>query len=96
MSLSSSARIAEALAGLPGWHHRGNALEKTFDCGNFDGSIAFVNAIAAAANKLDHHPDLTISWNRVTSTLCSHDAGGITERDLTLAHEIEKLAPPQR
>ena len=52
----------------------------------------FVNAIAVAANDQDHHPDLTISWNDVTVTLSSHDAGGVTERDLRLAATIDRLA----
>ncbi len=96
MSLSNNARIAEALQTLPGWRHRGNALEKHFDCGNFDGSIAFVNAIAGVANALDHHPDLTETWNDVTCTLSSHDAGGITERDFALARAIEALREPKQ
>ena len=65
---------------------------RTYDRGDFDGSIAFVNAIAAAANAADHHPDLALSWNRVTVRLSSHDAGGITERDLRLAAQIDALA----
>ena len=92
MSLASEARIAQALAALPGWERHDAVLRKTFDRKNFDGSIAFVNAIAATANRLDHHPDLTISWNDVTCTLSSHDAGGITERDFALAKEIDALA----
>ncbi len=77
---------------LPEWHHRGNAIEKHFDRKDFNGSIAFVNAIAEAANKEDHHPDLSISWNDVTVTLSSHDAGGLTGRDFRLAEIIERLA----
>jgi 4a-hydroxytetrahydrobiopterin dehydratase len=96
MSLAGEERIREALQSLPGWKRRGNALEKTFDCTDFNGSIAFVNAVAAIANGLDHHPDVTISWNRVTCSLSSHDAGGITERDFGLAHAIENAAPHQQ
>jgi 4a-hydroxytetrahydrobiopterin dehydratase len=84
--------IAQRLESLRGWHHRGNTLEKHFDCKNFDGSMTFVNAVAAAANAQDHHPDITISWNEVTLTLCSHDAGGITDRDFRLAETIDALA----
>lgn len=94
MSVLHHDDIATRLESLTGWHHRGNALEKRFDCANFDGSIAFVNAIAAAANAQDHHPDLTISWNDVTVTLSSHDAGGITARDFTLAATIDALPGP--
>jgi 4a-hydroxytetrahydrobiopterin dehydratase len=89
--LLSHARIADELAKLSDWHHRGNALEKVYDRESFDGSIAFVNAIAKVASELDHHPDLAISWNRVTVTTTSHDAGGLTERDFGLAAAIDKL-----
>ena len=88
MTLSHDA-VAARLATLTGWHHRGNAIEKTFDCKNFDGSIAFVNAVAKIANERDHHPDIAVSWNDVTLTLSSHDAGGLTERDFGLAEAID-------
>ncbi len=85
------ARIAEELAKIEGWRHRGNAIEKVFECDNFDGSIAFVNRVAAVAKDLDHHPDIAISWGEVTLTLSSHDVGGLTERDFTLAKAIGAL-----
>jgi 4a-hydroxytetrahydrobiopterin dehydratase len=91
MTTLSREEITTRLESLTGWHHRGNAIEKHYDCKNFDGSIAFVNAIAAAANAQDHHPDITISWNDVTITLSSHDAGGITDRDFRLATTIDEL-----
>jgi 4a-hydroxytetrahydrobiopterin dehydratase len=84
--------IARELAALPGWARAGEEIVRTFDRGNFNGSIGFVNAIAAAANVADHHPDLAISWNEVTVRLSSHDAHGLTERDFALARTIEGLA----
>ncbi len=84
--------VARELATLTGWQRDGNEIGRTFDRGDFNGSIAFVNAIAAAANAADHHPDLLVSWNRVTVRLASHDAGGITNRDVRLAHQIDALA----
>ena len=90
------ARIVDALAKHDGWVQRGDALEKTFDCGSFDGSIAFVNAIATLANEHDHHPDLAISWDRVTVTTTSHDLEGITNRDVALAGAIDALAQRRR
>jgi 4a-hydroxytetrahydrobiopterin dehydratase len=92
MSTLGRDEITQRLEARPGWHHRGNALEKHFDRKNFDGSMRFVNAVAAAANAQDHHPDITICWNEVTFTLSSHDAGGITERDFRLAATIDELA----
>ncbi|GAC1308695.1 MAG: 4a-hydroxytetrahydrobiopterin dehydratase [Vulcanimicrobiaceae bacterium] len=91
MSVLHHDEIAARLLAMPGWHHRGNALEKHYDCANFDGSIRFINAIAALANAHDHHPDLAISWNDVGVTLSSHDAGGITTRDFRLAAAIDAL-----
>ncbi len=84
--------IARELAALPGWARQGDEIVRTFDRGNFNGSIAFVNAIAAAANEADHHPDITIGWNQVTLRLSSHDAHGLTERDFALARTIDALA----
>ena len=75
-----------------GWTNDGSALVRVFDRKNFDGSIAFVNAVAAEANRLDHHPDIAISWNRVTVRTWSHDVGAITERDVALANAINMLA----
>jgi 4a-hydroxytetrahydrobiopterin dehydratase len=84
--------IARELSALPGWSLDGDEIVRTFDRGNFNGSIAFVNAIAAAANAADHHPDIAISWNEVTLRLSSHDAKGLTNRDFALARTIDSLA----
>jgi 4a-hydroxytetrahydrobiopterin dehydratase len=87
-----SARVAERMTEVPLWHHRGNAIERVFDRGDFDGSMAFVNAVATIANAANHHPDIAIAWNRVTFTLSSHDAGGLTDRDFDLAKKIDGFA----
>jgi 4a-hydroxytetrahydrobiopterin dehydratase len=84
--------ITRKLAALPGWVREGEEIVRTFDRGNFNGSIGFVNAIAAAANAADHHPDIAISWNSVTVRLSSHDAKGLTDRDFALAHTIDGLS----
>jgi 4a-hydroxytetrahydrobiopterin dehydratase len=76
----------------PGWANDGQALAKTFDRRDFNGAIAFVNAVAQVANRLDHHPDIAVSWNAVTIRTWSHDANAITERDAALAREIDALA----
>ncbi len=75
-----------------GWVNDGQALVKAFDRRNFDGSIAFVNAVAAVANRLNHHPDIALSWNQVTIRTWSHDVNAITERDTALAREIDAIA----
>ncbi len=75
----------------PGWTNDGQALVKSFDRGDFDGSIAFVNAVAAVANRLNHHPDITLSWNRVKIRSWSHDVNAITGRDAALARAIDAI-----
>lgn len=85
--------IERELPSIPNWHREDDQLVAVFECGDFNGSLGFVNAIAAAANEADHHPDLKISWNEVKVWLSSHDAGGITERDFALARTIDALAP---
>ena len=87
----SAAAIATALPSVPGWTLDENELVRSFARGDFNGSIAFVNAIAAAANAADHHPDIAISWGDVMVRLSSHDAGGLTERDFALARTIDSL-----
>ncbi|GAC1415495.1 MAG: 4a-hydroxytetrahydrobiopterin dehydratase [Candidatus Velthaea sp.] len=87
----SEAEITERLRTLPEWKRQGTAMSRTFDRRDFKGSIAFVNAVASAANAADHHPDITISWNHVTVTTWSHDAGGLTDRDFNLAATLDAL-----
>jgi 4a-hydroxytetrahydrobiopterin dehydratase len=83
--------IESELARFPGWSYDGEAIARTFDRSDFNGSIAFVNAVAAAANRLDHHPDIQLSWNQVTIRTSSHDVHGISPRDFALIAAIEVL-----
>jgi 4a-hydroxytetrahydrobiopterin dehydratase len=87
----SAAQIASELARFPRWSFDGKALVRTFDRGDFNGSIAFVNAVAEAANRLDHHPDLALSWNEITVRTWSHDIDGISGRDFALVEAIDTL-----
>jgi 4a-hydroxytetrahydrobiopterin dehydratase len=86
-----AASIAAELGRFPDWTFDGAAVARTFDRGDFNGSIAFVNAVAAAANRLDHHPDIAISWNAVTIRTSSHDVRGISARDFALVAALEAL-----
>ncbi|HIK25927.1 MAG TPA: 4a-hydroxytetrahydrobiopterin dehydratase [Thermosynechococcus sp. M46_R2017_013] len=88
----SQAEIEAQLASLPGWKFVGDRLEQTFTCKDFLGSIAFVNRLVDPAEQAGHHPDLAISWNRVTVCLTTHEAGGITQKDIDLAKVISNLA----
>jgi len=77
---------------LDGWGGTTEGIAKTFRFADFNGSVAFVNRVAAVADELDHHPDVAISWNEVTLTLRSHSAGGVTQEDVELARRIDPLA----
>lgn len=72
-----------------GWKRRANRLTKVFEFGSFRDSIIFVNRVATLADDLDHHPDIDVRYASVTVTLSTHDAGGITEKDLDLAEQID-------
>ncbi|HEX8851565.1 MAG TPA: 4a-hydroxytetrahydrobiopterin dehydratase [Gemmatimonadaceae bacterium] len=84
--------IQRALGKLPGWARRGNALVKTYRFRTFRAGIDFVDRAAAVADRMDHHPDIDIRYTKITCTLSTHDAGGITQKDLTLAGELDGLA----
>jgi 4a-hydroxytetrahydrobiopterin dehydratase len=86
----SDVEIQRALGALSGWSRRGDALAKTFTFARFADGIAFVSKIAALADAMDHHPDIDIRYTRVTFTLSTHSAGGITQLDLELATGIEQ------
>ncbi len=72
-----------------GWKLEGDAIRKVFAFKSFRSSIVFVNRIATLADEADHHPDVDIRYDRVTLTLSTHDAGGLTEKDLELARAID-------
>lgn len=70
----------------------GVALERTYRFADFSEAFAFLARVAMHAEKVDHHPEFTSVWNRVDFRLTSHDAGGITDRDIALAGAIDRLA----
>ena len=72
-----------------GWNRKSNAILKEYKFTHFRDSIVFVNRIATLADDADHHPDIDIRYNRVLITLSTHSAGGITEKDLKLAEQID-------
>ena len=72
----------------------GAALERTYRFKDFAEAFAFLTRVAAHAEAVDHHPEFTSVWNRVDFRLTSHDAGGVTPRDLDLARAIDALADP--
>jgi 4a-hydroxytetrahydrobiopterin dehydratase len=81
--------IEERLRQLPGWERQGDEIRRTYSFPDFKGSMAFVNRVAELAEAADHHPDILVTYSKVTLTLTSHDAGGLTERDFRLAAKID-------
>lgn len=87
----TQAEREEALAGLTGWTLRddGLAIEREFRFADFSQAFAFMTRVALLAEKMDHHPEWSNVWNRVHVTLTTHDAGGLSKRDIDMARAIE-------
>ena len=85
----SDIEIQRSLGARTGWIRRGNAITRTFEFKTFPDAIAFVNRIAEVAEKMDHHPDIDIRYTKVTCSLSTHSAGGITAKDFALAEKID-------
>ncbi|MEA2387354.1 MAG: 4a-hydroxytetrahydrobiopterin dehydratase [Thermoleophilaceae bacterium] len=92
MAALNDDEIRDRLGELEGWERAGDALRKQFKLDDFKGSVDFVNRITPAAEEMNHHPDLEISWNTVTVSLSTHSEGGITESDFELAGRIDSQA----
>jgi len=92
MSSLDGSEIEARLAEHPGWERSGSALRKSFRRGDFVGSINFAQSLVEPAEAMNHHPDLEISWDTVTVSLCTHSEGGITAADFELATKIDALA----
>ena len=93
MARLSDEQIEQELAGLDGWERAGDAIQRVFELDDFKGSVDFVNRLTPEAEDMNHHPDLAISWNKVTVTVTTHSEGGLTENDFELARRIGTLAP---
>jgi 4a-hydroxytetrahydrobiopterin dehydratase len=78
------------------WTREGDELRTTVRLHDFAGALAFVNAVGAAAEAANHHPDIDIRWNTVHLALSTHDSGGLTLLDLALASAIDRLRPDIR
>ncbi len=77
---------------LRDWALRGNLIERRFEFTSFKLAMDFVSKVARVAEEMNHHPDITINYNKVTMALTSHDSGGVTRRDLKLAGKIDEIA----
>lgn len=88
----SEAAIAAALASRPGWSRVGDEIVRTFQFPDFTAALAFVVRVGDLAEAAGHHPDIDIRYNRVRLALTTHDQGGLTDQDLTLAGQIDTVA----
>ena len=91
MDLLSDDEITAALAGLPNWTRTGNSISRTVELADFRAAMLFTGAVAYMAEKANHHPDILIEWNKVTLTLSTHSAGGLTAADMALAGHLDAL-----
>jgi 4a-hydroxytetrahydrobiopterin dehydratase len=91
MALLEQTDIESRLEGLDGWEREGEAIAKTFEKGDFVGAVKFVDSIVEPAEDMNHHPDLSISWNKVHVSITNHAEGGLTEADFELAEKIDAL-----
>ena len=92
MASLSESEIQSALGSLPGWSLNNGMIVKTYTLPGFPDAIALVNGAAELAEEQGHHPDIDIRYNRVSFALVTHDAGGITEKDVALARAIEVIS----
>jgi 4a-hydroxytetrahydrobiopterin dehydratase len=85
------AELAHAVAALDGWEGDLEGITRTVEAVSFPAAIELVRAVADIAEDMDHHPDIDIRWRRVTFTLSTHDAGGVTQLDIDQAKRIDAL-----
>jgi 4a-hydroxytetrahydrobiopterin dehydratase len=91
MTLLSADQVRAELAATPGWELADGQITKTVTHRDFAAALRYVNAVGYLAEQANHHPDIEISWNKVTLTLVSHSAGGLTDNDFALARSLNAL-----
>ncbi len=87
----AEAEIAAELGKLNGWTVEKGNLHKVFEFKDFSAAFGFMTRVALAAEKMDHHPDWSNIWNKVTVDLSTHSAGGLTKNDFDLAGKIQQI-----
>ena len=92
MPLLSPAAVEEKLKELQGWSLAGKEIVREFSFSDFVEALRFVNAVGERAEAAGHHPDIDIRYTKVTCTLTTHDVGGVTQKDLDMANEIDFAA----
>jgi 4a-hydroxytetrahydrobiopterin dehydratase len=91
MNLLTEPEITAELAGLPAWTRDGDSITTVTERTDFRDALLYVGAVAYLAESANHHPDVTIAWNKVTLILSTHSAGGLTAGDFALARQISAL-----
>jgi 4a-hydroxytetrahydrobiopterin dehydratase len=92
VDLLTDVQISERLGNVPGWSREGDSIVHQQTLADFKASVLYVGAVAYLAEAANHHPDITIQWNKVTLTLSTHSAGGLTVNDFALAEQINALS----
>ena len=91
MGVLSDEQVSERLTGLDDWSRQGDSIVHVETLADFRAAILYVGAVAYLAEAANHHPDVTVQWNKVTLTLSTHSAGGLTGNDFALAGQISRL-----
>ncbi len=91
MSKMEESEIARKMSAVPDWERAGEAIARTVRFETFADGIEFVRRVAPVADEMDHHPDIDIRYRNITFSLTSHDTGGLTSRDFTLAAKIDEM-----
>jgi 4a-hydroxytetrahydrobiopterin dehydratase len=94
MPTLSRDEIDKKLTTLTGWHYDGHAIVKQYKFASFPDAVQFVNRLVPGAESADHHPDITINYNKVTLNYSTHSDGGVTAKDFDGAHTADRLAHP--
>ena len=89
MALLSAGKLETELSFLPLWTPRAKGIRRQFEFPSFKKAVAFVNRVARLAEEHDHHPDIDIRGTKVALTLTTHSEGGLTDKDLELARELD-------
>ena len=93
MEKLNAEQVETNIADLPDWALNGDALQRTLAFEDFVGAMAFVTRVADLAEEMQHHPNIMIRYNKVTLTLSTHDAGGLTDRDFNFAKATDGFVP---
>ena len=93
MAKLTDTELAQALTTIPDWTRDGDEITRTIELASFPTAIEFVRRVADHAESADHHPDIDIRWRKVKLVLSTHSEGGLTQKDVALAAQIDREVP---